>query len=510
MQVKSTYWWICFGIVLTILAFAIYSPALQFHFWKDDWHFLWVAIYDPLSSLTQRYHPGTSVEFYLIVRVFGQRVLAWQYTGIILRILASLSLARMTMKITKRVLAGILAGLFYCVTVLGFESVVWASAHIVAIVSIFLCLGMSFWIDYLTKKKKKFLFLALLFFLFGLISDPWRAFPVIFFIHLSLYVCASKKLRLRLQMKMFALYGIGACAGSVVGYVSRKELFYSVIGNYVREHSLTFPLVFLKLKIIGHYFNSLGNLIVGWIIPAVHEPLEISHAIYQRTHALVAIFCIATVGIISIRLRRTQKNVVSIFVFFTAWILLFYFPAWMYDPRLITTQVHRYLAMPSIGFIILVAYVISLLSSGWIRFILVILFLIANIYASSQAISQVSFFRSYALNEYIWNTVVRGSSANTKSILVLQGDEPLKTAIFFYHSAFAFALKANIGHVQNLPLVTEDNNQILSLMCAKSDRQIPLRALSAWYLHGDGNLIDNSNTYREQIRLMALSKNCSL
>ncbi len=509
MRARKIFWWMCFGIALSVLAFAIYLPALHFHFWKDDWHFLWDAMNNPGIFLQQRYHPGTSVEFYLLATLFGQHVLAWQYTGIILRTLASLSVAWMTMKITKRVITGLMAGLFYCVTVFGVESVVFASAHVAAIVTFLLCVGMGFWVDYVTRRRKIFLVLALFSFFLGIVFDPWRAFPVIFPMYVTLYVCVTRAKRQILLRRMFIVYTIIFLAAGVVAYISRNELRETQIGKYVLAHQLTLPLVIQKSKMIGHYFNSLTSLFIGWFAPASHEPLEMSHATYQHFRAWLGLFGTIGLGVVIVLLRKKRPKTASIVIFFIAWTLLFYLPGWLYDPRLITTETHRYLTVPSVGFIALMAYMISSLHLRWMQFLLAVVFIVLNIHTSQQALLRISFFRSYTLNEYVWNTIsARGAGTSGRHILILRGDDPLKTNVLQYHGAFAYALKRGIGDPNLLPLVTEDADPILAILCQENKERLALNALYSWYLHSDGSLTDTSIKEHEHIRLLAEEKGC--
>src|SRR3990170_147512 len=118
-----------FIILVAILTFISSYQSLNFHFWKDDWNRLWMAYYRPdlmLNLLGLPDHPGATLEQMLFGPFFKLNPLYWQIEGLILKILASLSVSLMVLGIAKSYRTAAVAGLFFSTTVVGIESFTWA------------------------------------------------------------------------------------------------------------------------------------------------------------------------------------------------------------------------------------------------------------------------------------------------------------------------------------------------------------------------------------------------
>lgn len=504
-RIYVVFWLLLFFLYL-LLTFVTYHQSLSFNFWKDDWRYIWCATYPQPSCNGQWLHPATPVEFFTLQGLFGSDVRYWQYTGLFLRALVAWSMAFMVARVTKRISAGFLSGLFLSVSVVGIESVHWASAHVVAVVAVFFCLGISSWILYLRNLQKRTLFLSLLFFLLSFSADPWRAIAILPLIFFLTYFYATeshgKHIRVLLSKVSFFLFAI-----FIINVYYQKDFIQNTqIGLFLSSNPPI--LVFLqKIRIIGNYFNSLFHMATGPLIPAPHEATEFSHGILTKPFAWFGIVFVGMAGTMLFFFRNKWPGHIRVYSFFLLWVLLFYFPAWLFEPRLIAAETHRYLFLSSIGFVAVLGYSISLVRPKWLSILLVLALVILNVFSSFRTLKNISFFRSFTITESIWQRIVREATQSTRPILILQGEDPIKTNIFLYGSGFAVALKSSIRSVQDLPLVSEDADLILSVTCRKNYlvSDIPIYA---WYVKKDGSLLNNSTDARERIYAQGLQRGC--
>jgi hypothetical protein len=192
---------------LCALAFASFSRYLNFTFWKDDWHLLWGSLYDVRSIHQYWDHPMTFIEFVWLTKLFGTQPFWWQIIGIVLRIGTALSLSVFGIALTSSVSAGLLAGVLFAGTVIGMDAVGWPAAHVSLVSAIFLLTGMTYLIRYLKGAKTTAFVVSVLYLGIGVLSDPFRNFPVLCMI--PLFSWAIKISEARKQM-FIRLLKIGA------------------------------------------------------------------------------------------------------------------------------------------------------------------------------------------------------------------------------------------------------------------------------------------------------------
>ena len=477
--------WGLLALALILLSFATFHESLNFGFWKDDWRYVWCAWSRSDACGGAWLHPATPVEFIVLERLFGNKVIAWQIIGLLFRAILALSVVRLTIAATGRIHGGILAGLIAVTSVVGLESVHWSSAHVTAIVAIFVTLSLSYWIGYVRFGKNSSLICALILGMLGIFADPWRAIGLLPMALFVTFIFGSRTRRLRLRRVLLYCYSMFLIAFVLYAFVQRDFFAQTQIGQFFRGKP-SLMTVLSKTKIIGHYFNSLFNLAIGWIIPASHETTEFSHGVFQKFRAWIGILVFGLLAIVNVMKRRGHALAL-------VWIVLFYLPVWLFDPRVITTEVHRYLVIPSVGLFVLLGYGLSKIRPVWIAITVSVVCLVINGVASQRALASVAFFRSRALTDRVWNTIDQNTPSGTyPNVLVLGGEEPIKTNVFLYGNTFAFALNKNIRDSQNFPIVSDDIGLGLEALGGNRDT-IERNRLSQWYVYNDGTLVNQTD-----------------
>lgn len=83
-------------IILLALAYLSFGRGLSYAFWEDDWRYLWFALHPLRYPIVAWLHPGTLIEFFLLIRLLGQNAFLWQHVGIILKAAAALGVMDMS------------------------------------------------------------------------------------------------------------------------------------------------------------------------------------------------------------------------------------------------------------------------------------------------------------------------------------------------------------------------------------------------------------------------------
>lgn len=256
-----------YSFSITVLVFISSWQSLNFHFWKDDWSRLWLAYYRPdllLNLLGLPDHPGMTLEQMLFGPIFGLNTLFWQIKGLILKILASLSVALMILGITNSYKVATISGLFFSTSVVGIESFTWASNHAAALIVIFFGIGFYYWVKSLEENNLFGLICSLPFLLISIFISPARAagLPVLILIWDVLSVIKNpswKRTRLvifRIITFLFLLLlTFSILQGKSTGSLAFRstESISIITGDFIPR--------------ISNFLASCGNLLIGWIIP---------------------------------------------------------------------------------------------------------------------------------------------------------------------------------------------------------------------------------------------------
>jgi len=446
-------------LVLAVLVTISFGLALRFAFWRDDWGFFWGAYNNDRSLLTYLFHPGTIAEFVLMSKLVGSNVVWWNAGGLILKLLASISVYRFFRLLTKSERTGKIAGLLFATTPVGLESVGWSAAHVVLLDVLFTSWACIYVLLYLEKKQLRDLIYAVLFTGFALLSDFVRESPifVIYFLFIVLY-------HPEIQIQKLKKIGIalGVAAVSVFGFlmVANFHMFMATrimeaivrhgwdIMFYIRKSFLAFSV----------FFTSVGNMDIGWLVGSRDAVGFSDPSMWMVLAGMVPGLAIVYL----LRKHTKQKNAILLL----SWMYLFCIPNWIFN--IITTPgyTNRYLVLSSVGYVGLLAVVLSSVRHDTLRRILFGILLIVQMGITISVHKTYETFRSETIFEQLTSRMDQDVPKKEKQYLFLvTGDAPgLKDGLFM-SGQMPYVNKRDIKTREGFPVFADSLDTALSYLC---------------------------------------------
>lgn len=510
--IRSTNRYVEYGVYfvsIVVLTLITYHSVLGFTFWKDDWFLLWTARFHPNTFGIYWIHPATVVEFFVLQKIFGLYPLYWQIFGVALRVCSAISVMIMVSKLTKVRVIGFMSGILFATTPIGSESTGWASGRAAMYVVLFLCFGIYFLLEFLDKKDLKNVYTATILLLLGIVSDPLRALPLILIIAMIVLLQTHMKID---RTKIFVLSVLSICGILFFGFFFRSYIAHTKIINFISTH-ISNPARMMKgVHVVGNFFNSLGNLLLSGFTNQNHEVAELGHGNYNRLFARLGFGMVIVLLYIFARSIKQRKKY-RFELLFLLWILLFYLPNWLFEPRLIVTDVHRYLVLSSVGYVGLIGCLVHKIRSPYIQLALLSSLVVSNITATHNRLAYVAPFRNTQVVEAVWATITNSISDNSRrNIFMFTGEEPFKTNVIHIFSQFAYALHKDIGDENLVPFIVQDNANAFLLLCKNrtgvsrnADMRMRISALDvspiyAWNIKNNGTVQDISQQERLRLR----------
>ncbi|TSC86633.1 MAG: hypothetical protein G01um10147_845 [Microgenomates group bacterium Gr01-1014_7] len=500
---------------ITVLVFISSWQSLNFHFWKDDWSRLWMAYYRPellLTLLGLPDHPGMTLEQMFFGPIFKLNPLYWQIEGLVLKILASLSVSLMILGITKSFKTAALAGLFFSTTVIGIESFTWASNHAAALIIIFFGIGFYYWVKSFEENSLIGFICSLPFLLISIFISPARAtgLPALIVIWdiLSFIKSPSQKRAKLAILRIITFLFLLLLTFSILqgkgtgGLVSRSTESIGIIsGDFIPR--------------ISNFFASIGNLSIGWIIP-IQEIAGLSSPTFLSL--LSCFFLLIFLYLTAIRFLKLRTNELQWRLFFLLFIPIAYLPNWWFYSYIAAGTSYRYLTISSIALAYLVS---SFITSVNRKYFLTICLLILglNIFYTNMLLSSQLPYRSITAVNNVWNQiddfVPKGESDD---IFVYTGQDTNRLMLLDWSITIPFAIKRNITNPRDFPMLLYDEESIKKMLCGEEvvvntlagqfihHEKTPLSHLYAWRLD-HGNVINESAKLRD---FFASQTKCSL
>lgn len=506
--------WIVFLICsVTFLSCITFWKVLSFGFWRDDWGFIWAAMYQPDTHLAWNLHPGTKYEDILLVRLFGLNATLWQGFGIFLRIIASLSIALMMWGFSQSKKIAILVGLFFSVTFADLESVSWRSVHVVAVDIIFISIGFYFLSKYLTFKKVSYYIGTLIFFVFAVLSDPQRSIPIILlsalFYFLSYHKIGKKLKQTTLELGVTSFILLSTMYLASLTDVAEKQYVVRLIKQDVFN-----PDKYLN------FFASIGNLVLGWIIN-VPESGGLSNFIgFNAYFGMIFLFISSSVCIYLIIKKKSQYAKLSLFFIF--WIILFYLPNWSFDKNLVIGGTHRYIGIASVGLIALVSLLIGKIKNLKLVLLFSGIFIVLNIHTSQRILNSESVYRLKSIEEKMWNQINLDVPKDEKnSIFIYMGSDITKGNLLDWSGPMPFGIMRGMKEEYEFPVSNVDYQVITDLVCKENVKRpfvsgwgiqktkIPFSHIHAWEVN-NGIMRNVSAREKGVIQKMAEVQKCEV
>lgn len=458
-----------FFSIIFILSFASFHYAFNFALVIDDWMQLWAVLYHtPALDHYFKWAPNSAMEFLLLSKLLGFNHFYWQLIGFFLKIIAALSASLVTFAVFRSKTTSFLSGIIYASFVGGIESFTRVSAqnHVLSIPPI--CLGIYFWITSYYKSSKVRYFFAITFFIISLIGYSGSTATLFFLLLLwELLTLLQNGLKITYFQKRTILL--------LVIFVILNVLTYSRF-LYIKTSLENDLSIILKnpAATIGNFLNSIGNLLIGWIF-YIEEAFALSKP--NLIGLLAGYLLIVLLLTVFFLFFKSKKEDYKNLIFFLCWILLFYFPSWMASGHLVNGSVilgvtHRYFAIPSIGFVAILAFFISKFKSKFLKTFILITVLSLNIFMANKILKNELSFRSIEVQNRLYNqineTVAEGKEG--ESVFVFLGNNNLQLFALDWNGAFPFALKRGLTNLDSFPVVANDINIINQLLCGETDK----------------------------------------
>ncbi len=479
---------------------------LTFSFWKDDWYLLWVSLYHPSRFLSYWVHPGTPIEFFILTKLFGTDAILWQLTGLGIRVLLAFVVYLFIRQLTKSSGVGILSGLFIAAGYMGLDSISWPSGHVASIAAIITCLCVTNFLRYCQTSKKRTLIFSGLYLALGLLADPGRVFPIFIvlgFIFLHFWDKNITFPRL-FERKTFLVFSI--CILAVLGFFL---LWYQQFGTQSQLSSLVTAvyqepsLFYSKIKTLGIYFASIGNLMIGWIIPIAEKPVD-NTANYMKWISLIGLSLFLFSLYALFRYIRTKTYFWFTVGLLLLWIFVFYVPGWFVEQRAPMGGTQRYLVFSSIGLSAFIAYVSDRVRGG--IFVISLIFIIFNIFTANRILLAQSDYRSVKIVDNYWNTI--GGAVEKKperNSFFFKGLEPVKSNALVLFGSFHYGVLRRIPDSGSLPIFLDDPTFNLGEYCQKNIKE---EHIYGWVVQPRGRLFPVEQTEVEKTHSNLLAK-CS-
>jgi len=496
----------------------VHQKVLSFTFWKADRIVYYGALTNNSKFWSYWYHPGTTLEFAIFTKLFGEQIIYWQLFGIIVRFFASIGVGVLLFLLTKSITLGLMSSLLFVATPVGLDSVGWVSGHVPLLSLATMLFGMSAGLYGLEKKRNMIGLLGLILLVLGLFFDPWRGAPIILFVLYYLYHRHTMLHSIYKKYRYQIIFGVLLC---ITGFVfwQRQIISEMLIIKYILEHSFDLSSYVTKLKSIGNLVVSIVNMTVGIIVP-IRE--HASTGEYERIIGRIGIFVMTGIGYLIVQNRKHISQTFFLTKFFLLWIVIFYIPHWLSEPRLTLGVTHRYMVMSSVG-------VIALASLGLyhirrrraIRYIIFISLLIIQITLTHMYYTQWQSFRSRAVTDTVWETMVERSDPQN-AFYVIAGDHPV-VADSIHYSGFSMPIWY-IKQTDSLsfPVVSDDYPRIASYLCGirpipniMNDTTVSLRTYPLSHVYGyaigeSGGVTDTSLQVRRILVDIAEKQGCDL
>lgn len=503
---RQKYSLLLFVLLVVALVIVSFWRALDFYFWRDDWD-LWSQQNYFWKILRVHSHPGTWVSRTLLYHVFGWNRLAWQSLGLFLRIVASLAVSLLILEISKSRRTAILAGIFSATSILGMETVTWASVYVIPGIIILNSLGFYMWIIFVENKSYKYAIISMLLIAIALFGDSGRTIFIVPLI--SLWEVLNWWVSKKREKLFYLLLRIGLFT---VSLVLLTKVFLSLL--YISHISLWDNIKYIvsDWESFTTFFHSIGNLLP--------EQFKSLGGGYFNQFILPIIILLSSIGFYLSFFKKSRFGVTMSLL--TIWIPVTYIPNWLANKSFTASPTDHYLAVSAIGYLGLLALFVARVKMRWLMHLLILFIVLANIRMANEILIREASFRSYKIIEPYFDQIEREvPKGEQNSIFMYLGNDNAKYVDLDWSGSNPFGIKRKMTRYEDFPIVTADEKLILKLLCEENvyrpsnldwtyqKERIQLSHLHAWELNG-GILRNISLEKREEFGKKAALINCIL
>src|SRR5258706_4002752 len=158
--IRNNFFTIAYFVFLWFIARESYSEAFNFHFWRDDWAWLWSSHYNPADFTRSILGPtwylrvGPLSYFYVInLHQLITDAQIWQWIGFFLKLLNSLIFFVFVFTLTRKKYLAVLGSFLYASYSGGAESYVWYELS--GLSTTFVLLGFIYYYKFLEGFSKR-------------------------------------------------------------------------------------------------------------------------------------------------------------------------------------------------------------------------------------------------------------------------------------------------------------------------------------------------------------------
>ncbi len=166
---------------------------------------------------------------------------------------------------------------------------------------------------------------------------------------------------------------------------------------------------------------------------------------------------------------------------------------------------HRYFGLSEIGFILLVAYILSRVRNRTVVAALTGIFILGNIITANRLLWAESQYRDAGRVNRFWTTIDASVGSVPKPVFVFSGEEPLRTYSLALSGSYPFAIARGITGKADIPVVTDDPGGLERRVC---DYTMPLNYIFSFRVTNTGTLVDDSLPLRKAILIHAMDNGC--
>jgi hypothetical protein len=185
---------ICLFIILSFVVFRVYSDALNFFFWKDDWFFRWTGNFNREYFFSGYVVPPIFRFPEIFLHTLIKDSTTWIQIGLFIKIINSFLIYYLVNYVLKDSKSAIFSSLLYAVYSGGNEAYTWVI--LTGVVVTFIICTLLFSYKYTKTKKISHLIYVLFFIFLSNIIYLGRATGVIVFLFLQLY-CIRQKIKVQ-------------------------------------------------------------------------------------------------------------------------------------------------------------------------------------------------------------------------------------------------------------------------------------------------------------------------
>lgn len=457
---------LCYTFLVIILNFLSYGSAINFDFWRDDWFTIWAGKFQPsLIWGNDRNRFLAPLFNWFLINIIGADQSRWQILGLIFKIFASFLIGVAGYLFFRSLVVGLFASLIFSAGPYSLESFVWARFTgfiliLCLLVFIFYNLSLlkiNFW-------KRTFLFfISNLFSSLVFLFDLWRGIALLFMLPFFEFILFISKNKL-------PSYSFKESLSRFFVFLSLQLYVIKVILGTTAGSSQNFDLVLnirsIMTRIIneGYYtrfFITIGNIVRSPIF-ATQEEGGLSAG--DNLSLILGIIFVLILLSVSFLFLITKHQVLGQLIFLLWWFVLFYMPNWLYEPMTSLGVAHRYVSIGNVGFVLLIAFLVSKLSKHY-RWGFVSLLIAFYLFHSYKIISTDEKFRSSNIVRSMWDTVIKTVPIYTKDVVLnVSGDHGLRGYIFDWSGVYPYVYFRGIRSYAEFP-VFANKNTMVGLMC---------------------------------------------